>query len=115
MALTQAIAEYIHDRIGARTLISTHYHELTRLPEHLPRARNYRTEVAEHRGRVRFLYTVVPGGADRSYGINVARMAGIPADVIQRARRLLQELEQGKPRAAQLDLFSAAARRSGGR
>ena len=109
MALTQAIAEHIHDHIGARTLISTHYHELTRLPEHLPRARNYRTEVAEHRGRISFLYTVVPGGADRSYGINVARMAGIPAEVIQRARRLLHELEQGKPRPAQLDLFSVPA------
>lgn len=107
MALTQAIAEHIHHRIGARTLISTHYHELTRLPDYLPRARNYRTEVAEHRGRIRFLYTVVPGGADRSYGLNVARMAGIPAEVIQRARKLLQELEQGKPRATQLDLFSA--------
>jgi len=107
MALAQAIAEYIHDKIGARTLISTHYHELTRLPERLPRARNYRTEVAEHRGRIRFLYTVVPGGADRSYGLNVARMAGIPAEVLQRARKLLQELEQGRPRVAQLDLFSA--------
>ncbi len=84
MALTQAIAEHIHDRIGARTLISTHYHELTQLPDYLPKARNYRTEVAEHRGRISFLYTVVPGGADRSYGINVARMAGIPAEVIQR-------------------------------
>lgn len=109
MALTQAIAEHIHDRIGARTLISTHYHELTQLPDYLPKARNYRTEVAEHRGRISFLYTVVPGGADRSYGINVARMAGIPAEVIQRARRLLHELEQGKPRAEQLDLFAAAA------
>jgi len=108
MALTQAIAEYIHDRIGARTLISTHYHELTKLPDHLPRARNYRTEVAEHRGRISFLYTVVPGGADKSYGINVARMAGIPAEVIQRARKLLHELEQGRPRAAQLNLFARA-------
>lgn len=108
MAITQAIAEYIHDQTGARALLSTHYHELTRLPDHLPRARNYRTEVAEHRGRIRFLYTVVPGGADRSYGVNVARMAGIPGPVVRRARQLLQQLEAGKPRMAQLDLFGGA-------
>jgi len=104
LALTHAIAAYIHDRIGARTLISTHYHELTRLPEELPRARNYRAEVAENRGRISFLYKIVPGGADRSYGINVARMAGIPKDIIRHAQRLLKELEEGRPRAAQLTL-----------
>ena len=111
LALTHAIAAYIHDRIGARTLISTHYHELTRLPEELPRARNYRAEVAENRGRITFLYKIVPGGADRSYGINVARMAGIPKDIIRHAQRLLKELEAGPARPAQLSLsalFAAA-------
>lgn len=104
LALTHAIAAYIHDRLGARTLLSTHYHELTRLPEVLSRARNYRAEVAESRGRVSFLYKIVPGGADRSYGINVARMAGIPKEVIRQAQRLLKELEEGRPRPTQLSL-----------
>ncbi|MFS8534571.1 MAG: DNA mismatch repair protein MutS [Limnochordales bacterium] len=111
LALTHAIAAYIHDRIGARTLISTHYHELTRLPEELPRARNYRAEVAESRGRITFLYKIVPGGADRSYGINVARMAGIPKEIIRHAQRLLKQLEAGQARPAQLSLsalFAAA-------
>jgi len=112
LALTHAIAAYIHDRIGARTLISTHYHELTRLPQELARARNYRAEVAENRGRISFLYKIVPGGADRSYGINVARMAGIPKEVIRQAQRLLKELEEGRRRPAQLSLtalFDGAA------
>src|SRR5690606_15016535 len=85
LALTHARAPYVHDRIGARTLISTHYHEPPRLPQELARARNYRAEVAENRGRISFLYKIVPGGADRSYGINVARMAGIPKEVIRQA------------------------------
>ena len=109
LALTHAIAAYIHDRIGARTLISTHYHELTRLPDELPRARNYRAEVAESRGRISFLYKIVPGGADKSYGINVARMAGIPKDVVRHAQRLLKELEAGPARPAQLTFAALLA------
>lgn len=94
MALAQAIAEYLHDTIGCKTIMSTHYHELTRLEETLDYCRNLRVDVTEERGRVIFLYKVVPGGADRSYGVNVARMAGLPRPILVRAGRLLARLEQ---------------------
>lgn len=99
MALAQAIAEYLHDEIGCKTIMSTHYHELTRLEETLPRCRNLRVDVAEERGRVIFLYKVVPGGADRSYGVNVARMAGLPKSILARAARLLAQLERSQARS----------------
>lgn len=94
VALAQAIAEYLHDVVGCKTIMSTHYHELTALEERLSRCCNYRVDVAEERGRVIFLYKVVPGGADRSYGINVARMAGLPREVLRRAATVLKQLEQ---------------------
>lgn len=94
VALAQAIAEYLHDVVNCKTIMSTHYHELTALEARLARCRNYRVDVTEERGRVIFLYQVVPGGADRSYGINVARMAGLPGSVLQRAGRILRELER---------------------
>lgn len=101
LAIAQAIVEYIHNhpRLGARTLFATHYHELTDLANVLPRVRNVRMEVREEGGEVHFLHRVVPGGADRSYGIHVARLAGLPRAVTRRAEEILRELErQGRGR-----------------
>jgi DNA mismatch repair protein MutS len=100
MAIARAIVEHIHDspRLGCRTLFATHYHELTELSKTLPRVRNMRVDVLEDGDRVVFLHRVVPGGADRSYGIHVAELAGVPGSVLQRARALLKELESGKKR-----------------
>ncbi|HEV8634253.1 MAG TPA: DNA mismatch repair protein MutS [Chloroflexota bacterium] len=97
MAIARAIVEHIHDhpRLGCRTLFATHYHELTDLARTLARVRNARVDVLEEGDRVVFLHRVVPGGADRSYGVHVASLAGIPASVVQRARELLKELERG--------------------
>ena len=99
MSIAQAVVEYIHDspRLGCRTLFATHYHELTALAERLERVTNQRVEVLEEGDSVRFLHRVVPGGADRSYGIHVAALAGLPSAVIARARAILGELERQRP------------------
>jgi DNA mismatch repair protein MutS len=99
MSIAQAVVEYIHEspRLGCRTLFATHYHELTALADRLPRVRNQRVEVLEEGDTVRFLHRVVPGGADRSYGIHVAALAGLPPTVIARARAVLGELERQRP------------------
>ena len=99
ISIAQAVAEFIHDspRLGCRTLFATHYHELTALADRLDRVRNERVEVVEEGGGVRFLHRVVPGGADRSYGIHVAALAGLPAAVIARAQQVLAELEKQRP------------------
>ena len=99
VSIAQAVVEYIHDapRLGCRTLFATHYHELTALAERLPRVRNQRVEVLEEGDSVRFLHRVVPGGADRSYGIHVAALAGLPIQVLARARQVLAELERQRP------------------
>ena len=99
ISIAQAVVEYLHEspRLGCRTLFATHYHELTALADSLPRVRNQRVEVVEEGGAVRFLHRVVPGGADRSYGIHVAALAGLPASVIVRARSILGELERQRP------------------
>ena len=97
ISIAQALVEHIHDRVGCRTLFATHYHELTALADHLPRVCNQRVEVVEEGDRVRFLHRVVPGGADRSYGIHVAALAGLPPSVIARARQVLGELERHRP------------------
>ncbi len=99
VSIAQAVVEHIHDspRLGCRTLFATHYHELTALAERLPRVRNQRVEVLEDGDQVRFLHHVVPGGADRSYGIHVAAVAGLPPGVIARARQVLGELELQRP------------------
>jgi DNA mismatch repair protein MutS len=100
MALAQAIIEYVHNhpKLGARTLFATHYHELTELAEVLPRVRNFRMDVREEGKDVYFLHRVVPGGADRSYGIHVARLAGIPRAITRRAEEILRDLERGDRR-----------------
>jgi DNA mismatch repair protein MutS len=116
LAIAWAVAEHLHDRrAGARVLFATHYHELTRLAGQLARARNVHVAVREWRDEIVFLHAVVPGATDRSYGIQVARLAGLPADVVTRARALLAELERGAPAPAapdgerQLPLFAPAA------
>ena len=99
VSIAQAVVEHLHDapKLGCRTLFATHYHELTALAERLPRVRNQRVEVLEEGDTVRFLHRVVPGGADRSYGIHVAAVAGLPSGVIARARDVLGELERQRP------------------
>jgi DNA mismatch repair protein MutS len=96
LSIAWAIAEYIHDqrRLGARTLFATHYHEMTQLETLRPGICNYRVAVQERDGDVVFLRKIVPGGADRSYGIHVAKLAGLPACVITRAQEVLAQLEQ---------------------
>jgi DNA mismatch repair protein MutS len=93
LAIARAVVEHIHDRIGARTLFATHYHELTALADRLSRIHNANVAVTEDGGDVIFLHRVVPGGADRSYGIHVARLAGLPSMVTQRAEEVLSALE----------------------
>src|SRR5690606_11593585 len=89
-----AVAEYIHDRIQAKTIFATHYHELTALDERLPAVVNYSVAVKEDGDSIVFLRSLVRGGADRSYGVEVARLAGLPLEVITRAHALLAELER---------------------
>lgn len=93
MALAQSIIEYIHDRIGAKTLFATHYHELTALDETLPHLENVHVSTLEQDGQVTFLHKIAAGPADKSYGIHVAKIAGLPNDLLQRADLLLQSLE----------------------
>ena len=99
VSIAQAVVEHLHDspRLGCRTLFATHYHELTALADRLPRVRNERVEVVEEGGSIRFLHRVVPGGADRSYGIHVAALAGLPPQLLARAREILAELERQRP------------------
>ncbi len=93
MALAQAMIEYIHDRIGAKTLFSTHYHELTALEQRLPRLKNVHVSAVEENGKVIFLHKIKEGPADKSYGIHVAHLAKLPLDLIQRAEQILFEFE----------------------
>lgn len=109
ISIAWSVAEHIHNRIGAKTLFATHYHELTELVHQLARAKNLSVAVREHGGTVVFLYRIVEGGADHSYGIQVARLAGLPPAVISRAREVLEQLESGNTAALglpqQLSLF----------
>ncbi|PRX41818.1 DNA mismatch repair protein MutS [Planifilum fimeticola] len=111
MALAQAIVEYVHNHVGAKTLFSTHYHELTDLEESLPRVVNVHARCIEKEGKVVFLHRIEPGRADRSYGIHVAERAGLPETLISRARVILEELESRAETAAsgQLNLFQFMA------
>jgi DNA mismatch repair protein MutS len=105
VSIAWAIVEYIHNhpRLRARTLFATHYHELTQLAELLPGVRNYNVAVSEADGNVVFLHKIIPGGADRSYGIHVAQLAGIPRPVIQRANEILRQLEASSGKAVRLN------------
>ncbi|KTB48141.1 DNA mismatch repair protein MutS [Dehalogenimonas alkenigignens] len=96
LAIAQAVVEFIHQRLGARTLFATHYHELISMAERLPRVRNFNVAVTEDKGEVIFLHRIQPGGTDRSYGIHVAKIAGLPKPVVRRANEILAELENLK-------------------
>ena len=101
MAIARAVLEYAADRktLGAKTLFATHYHELTALENTLEGVKNFNISVKKRGDEMIFLRKIVPGGADRSYGVEVARMAGLPPKVVERARKLLKELEAGKAAA----------------
>ncbi len=107
LCIARAVLEHIHNEIGARTLFATHYHELTALTDDLPGLRNVTVAVDEADNRLAFLYRVVPGAADRSYGVQVARLAGLPATVTRRAEALLARLEGGADGVVPLDHSSA--------
>jgi DNA mismatch repair protein MutS len=119
LAIAWSVMEHLHERPerAARTLFATHYHELTELADNLTRAVNLRVTVHEHKDRVVFLRKVVEGAADRSFGIQVAQLAGLPREVTRRARKILQGLEEGtflqgravvRASGSQMDLFSGS-------
>lgn len=95
LSLAWSIVEHIHEVVGAKTLFATHYHELTQLAATLPRVRNFSVAVARTADGIRFLRQIVPGGADESYGIEVAKLAGLPPAVTERAAEILRALEAG--------------------
>ena len=120
LSIAWAAIEHLHESNRCRTLFATHYHELTALSARLPRMFNATVRVKEWHGDVVFLHEVVPGSADRSYGIEVAKLAGLPDEVVRRAREVLAEHESAEsrlsaqisagdsagPRAAQLTIFT---------
>jgi DNA mismatch repair protein MutS len=114
MSLAWATVEHLHDALRARTLFATHYHELTLLAASLPRLKNLRAAVQENRGGIVFLHSIEEGAASKSYGIEVARLAGLPREVIARARQVLQkherletrEMESGADSEMQMTLFT---------
>jgi DNA mismatch repair protein MutS len=112
LSIAWAVVEYIHNhpKLRAKTLFATHYHELTQLAELLPSVRNYNVAVSEADNDVVFLHKIIEGGADRSYGIHVGQLAGLPAAVVQRAQEILKELEASSGRATKAN--SQAAKQS---
>jgi DNA mismatch repair protein MutS len=112
LAIAWAVLEALHSQIRCRTIFATHFHELARLTETLPRLRPHMMRVREWRGDVVFLHEVAEGAAGRSWGVHVARLAGVPADVVRRAGTLLAALEKGRaPVVADLPLFAGVAER----
>jgi DNA mismatch repair protein MutS len=105
VSIAWAVVEYLHNhpRLRAKTLFATHYHELTQLADLLPGVRNYNVAVSEIEGRVVFLHRIVPGGADRSYGIHVGQLAGLPRPVVQRAGEILKQLEASSGKAVKIN------------
>jgi DNA mismatch repair protein MutS len=96
LSLAWSIVEHLHNQVGAKTLFATHYHELTELAGRLPRLRNFNVAVREWHDQIVFLRKIVEGGTDKSYGIQVARLAGVPAAVIDRAKVILGNLEESE-------------------
>jgi DNA mismatch repair protein MutS len=103
LSLAWAAVEHLHEKIGARTLFATHYHELTLLANRLPRLKNLRVTARETAGGIVFLHTVEAGAASRSYGIEVARLAGLPSVVIERAKRVLRQHEKQERQSVQVE------------
>lgn len=112
MSIACAILEYIHDKIKAKTMFATHYHELTKLEDQLNGIKNYNISVDETNDEIIFLRKIIPGSADKSYGIQVAKLAGLPNDVIDNAKKILNSLENSngevavETSATQMDIFS---------
>ena len=106
LAIAWSTLEYLHDVTGCRTLFATHYHELTCLQKTLVELRCYAMQVREWQGSIVFLHQVIAGAADRSYGVHVARLAGLPADVLRRAEKILNELEAGRHGAVDAEMMS---------
>ncbi|RPH60693.1 MAG: DNA mismatch repair protein MutS [Chloroflexi bacterium] len=109
VSIAWAVVEHIHNHphLRAKTLFATHYHELMQLADLLPGVRNYNVAVTEAEGSVVFLHKIIPGGADRSYGIHVAQLAGLPRPVIQRAGEIMSELEKTSGRAVKINPVAA--------
>ncbi len=109
VSIAWAVVEYIHNhpQLRAKTFFATHYHELTQLADLLPGVRNYNVAVTEADGKVIFLHKIIPGGADRSYGIHVAQLAGLPRPVTQRATEIMAELEKSSGRAIKINPVAA--------
>ncbi|MBN2149245.1 MAG: DNA mismatch repair protein MutS [Anaerolineales bacterium] len=105
VSIAWAVVEYIHNHPGlrAKTLFATHYHELTQLADLLPGVRNFNVAVSETGGQVVFLHKIIPGGADRSYGIHVGQLAGLPRPVVGRAEEILRQLEKSSGKAVRID------------
>jgi DNA mismatch repair protein MutS len=119
ISIAWALTEYVHERVRARTLFATHYHELNELAELFPRIKNYKVEVREYGDKVVFLHKVTPGFADHSYGIQVAQMAGLPEEVTERAKAILNNLEgselsvHGESEEARFKVQGSGAKRKG--
>jgi len=96
LSLAWSIVEYLHNQVGAKTLFATHYHELTELAGRLPRVRNFNVAVREWKEQIVFLRRIVEGGTDKSYGIQVARLAGVPKPILERAKEILHNLEESE-------------------
>ncbi|RPI33658.1 MAG: DNA mismatch repair protein MutS, partial [Chloroflexota bacterium] len=109
VSIAWAVVEYIHNhpRLRSKTLFATHYHELTQLADLLPGVSNYNVAVSESEGRVVFLHKIVAGGADRSYGIHVGQLAGLPQPVVQRATEILRQLEASSGKAVKINPHAA--------
>lgn len=109
LSIAWAVVEYIHNhpRLRAKTLFATHYHELTQLADLLPGVRNYNVAVSEADENVVFLHKIIPGGADRSYGIHVAQLAGLPSPAIQRAGEIMKQLEMSSGSAVKINRVAA--------
>ena len=99
MSIARAVLEYVANtgKLGAKTLFATHYHELTVLEDKLKGVKNYNIAAMKHGDDITFLRRIIPGAADESYGVEVAKLAGLPDSVIERAKKILKELESGKP------------------
>jgi len=96
LSLAWSIVEHLHNQVGAKTLFATHYHELTELAERLPRLKNFNVAVREWHDQIVFLRKIIAGGTDKSYGIHVARLAGVPKEVLERAKVILNNLEESE-------------------
>jgi DNA mismatch repair protein MutS len=96
LSLAWSIVEHLHNQVGAKTLFATHYHELTELSQRLPRLKNFNVAVREWHDQIVFLRKIVEGGTDKSYGIQVARLAGVPKEVLERAKQILGNLEESE-------------------